>query len=549
MKARLLLTILALATAPALGQSIDPSALVDTDQILAWKILAKQGIDHKNIRKKAQEQLASNVPFGSEPIYDFQRVEFTGIWSADDADKDFPGMFDKRIQPSFFNDHLTPPNNPIDKAGAVLEKISDRSKDLRALYSDRNGELSPRAKDELKSLENKEINQLVCHSWGTEIVYEAIFEGLIKPPREIFILAPTDPNIEKWRVLARKTGAIVHVRQGADDLAIKSSGLIKTKIPPSPVEIQAAWNARAEAIDYDPHWRARSGVAQFDYRNDMATGGHQREGYYRPLMAEHGLLSSKVSELAAPQEARITLERDRMFNDAQAQAQDLITRMRGEFRESRSLYAGLRQGEAGDARKAAQAVTDDTAEAIRHLEEVVSRAEETRAREAEEKRALAAWLEKGGTFRYLASVVGMACENPGSFSTEVGQGMHRSVGMDRAYLSSFLAEIYAGNGVTGCQDSLLRQILNSTGPVSGPTLLGWADQYRRAHPTMVQRASRALAEFANAATSFARSNPDLSGAGGTSERKDRSGQAPSGGVTMKEGQAMGQLRGINLNGW
>lgn len=162
--------------------------------------------------------------------------------------------------------------------------------------------------------------------------------------------------------------------------------------------------------------------------------------------------------------------------------------------ENDSFYGAIK-GNNGAARIAAQIQIDDTAAHLSRLEAHVTRAEAVRKREAQDERDMRKWLQQADAFRYLASIAGMACENPDGLAAEVRRGMYAGVSMDRFHLSTYLTQIRAGHGITPCQEELLRGILNADRGVSGAELLGWALQYRSNHPNMLQRAGRALSEF------------------------------------------------------
>lgn len=204
--------------------------------------------------------------------------------------------------------------------------------------------------------------------------------------------------------------------------------------------------------------------------------------------------------------------------------------------ESDGFYGAIK-GNNGGARVAAQIQIDDTAAFLRRLEALVTRAEAVRRREAQDERDMREWLQQADAFRYLASIAGMACENPDGLAAEVRRGMYAGVSMDRFHLATYLTQIRAGQGITPCQEELLRGILNAQRGVSGAELLGWARLYRNNHPNMLQRAGRALSEFFEAGR-------EAGGSGSSSSSSTRSGPSsePRRGVELNESAGSSEHR-------
>src|ERR1017187_3278518 len=105
-------------------------------------------------------------------------------------------MFSLKIRPSYLNeDALKQQQKDISflgRAQLAWKEAVGGSEDLITAIRERNGVLSDRGKEVLQPLVGKEVNQIVCHSWGTQIVYNAILSGYIKPPKLLIVLGAPD---------------------------------------------------------------------------------------------------------------------------------------------------------------------------------------------------------------------------------------------------------------------------------------------------------------------------------------------------------------------
>lgn len=154
-------------------------------------------------------------------IYDFQRVEITGVFSADDTNASIPGFNDKELNPahnSVLPDLSDRYHRFLNSYG--ISTATDDAKDLTELFDDKTGKLTQRGRDVVGLLGNKDIrvNEIVAHSWGSLILNNAILEGLVAPPKRIVVVGCPDTDMTRWRLLAQKTGTEVVVFMNTADM-------------------------------------------------------------------------------------------------------------------------------------------------------------------------------------------------------------------------------------------------------------------------------------------------------------------------------------------
>jgi hypothetical protein len=359
MKHRLSALLLLGIILPATAQTIDPNVL-ETPTTLGWKLLNKQGImDLDDLKREGERVVKKDGSW-----YDRQRVEVTGIWSIDeDTARVFPGMFDLSVRPSHLNEaeiralsrrpriaeRKEDPTGQIKtwlwkKGNAVrglVDKVVPAGEDLLNVNSDRNGLLTARAKSVLRPLQEARTRELVCHSWGTEMVYNAILEGYIKPPARLYVLAAPDNNQNKWKVLAERTGAEVIYVQSPKDLVIHFA--IEHKEAAVPVdrrELEKLWNKYG-------HEPQRSPVGSFnDYSNELALhfkehskarGGHDRLEYYRALLTRFPSLQTSAVALSASQNFEADCVSQDILRCAKIKAAEIIEQAKAAAAEAANL--------------------------------------------------------------------------------------------------------------------------------------------------------------------------------------------------------------------
>jgi len=197
----LLILLLALAASPALAsEPSDAEALASTPAQLTRRLLheSKGGHDYRRDAVESLKQL--------NEYFDRQRVEVTGLGSSDDTYETFPEMFDGQVKPSFFAGKLNVTS--WQKVQRLLRNFSGVTftDDINNFMTDNNGNLSDRGKEVLKEYGKLKINEIVAHSWGSELIYNAILSGYIQPPKKLTVIGVPDNLLEKWNLLAGSRG-------------------------------------------------------------------------------------------------------------------------------------------------------------------------------------------------------------------------------------------------------------------------------------------------------------------------------------------------------
>lgn len=292
--------------------------------------------------------------------YDIQRVEITGMMSDDDTERSYPGLFSPgaQVKPSYktvFPEVNKKPNIPrsmdsivkwwfdsVTMPGAIVSYASGQTMvfsmdGMGAGYATMRGRLSEREQEVLQPLKGKEIGEIVAHSWGTELLYNAILEGAIRPPKSIIIIGSPDRNIEKWNVLADRTGTNVKLFGGKKD-AVNSVIQLAPRalplfVPKDRERLLALWNARCTNRALEPcnqYHREGSVVADFN----LAVDGHDRFGYY-DLLRQRGYLRDSATDLEAIQQGRLENELDVLAEPYLAKAYKSLREEAAAFRKNR----------------------------------------------------------------------------------------------------------------------------------------------------------------------------------------------------------------------
>ncbi|HVC08661.1 MAG TPA: hypothetical protein VNH15_01825 [Elusimicrobiota bacterium] len=336
---------------------------------LARKILQEQGITPQNIQAKMKAH------------YQFQRVEVTG-WHSDDNDgfqpKKYggpPNSFDYPIRISNLGSYKPPkPVKPsvslsyIKYLGAAatyhlrysLTLHQDTTESMQDIQHDG---ISKRAAAALSPLRGKEINQIVCHSWGSAAVYNAIMTNEIRPPNVIFVLGSPSNDKDEWEMLSKYTGTKVYWLRSKDDYFIKAVAWKSSDhTPPSKEQIEDQW------IEWRIGCRPKDCMAPsayYKYKNDLladqwddggeearndptnvypggfyanghfGSSGHERLGYYKTLFATRALapLLQGTDQLKAAQIARDEAD---TWAAAETRAQNLIADAKDELQNNSS---------------------------------------------------------------------------------------------------------------------------------------------------------------------------------------------------------------------
>ena len=288
---------------------------IDSDiTIVLRSRLRAKGITDDNLREQVIQNLRKNSTY-----YDYQRVEIKGIWSKEDTDISSPDMFDKQIEPSHIADK---DSSTILPTPPWLQSIINRVADLQDLHGDTQQQITRAAKTAVRVLQGEEVKEIVAHSWGTEIVYNAILVGAISPPKRLILAGMPDRDLKKWTVLSQYTGTEVILYSNSLDSAAGAARLIggirDSAIAAAAVDagisdsgailirnqnaFELQWRAACSKPRVcNPHLRsAPEPIIRSDYK-DLS---HSRLLYYRSMF-EHGDLRGSASEMAAEQKALI----------------------------------------------------------------------------------------------------------------------------------------------------------------------------------------------------------------------------------------------------
>ncbi|MFA6093677.1 MAG: hypothetical protein WCU88_08985 [Elusimicrobiota bacterium] len=333
------------------GVKINVGPMQDSVQNVAWKYLRKaRGTEATNIHDVGKESLRSK-----EEFYDYQRVEFRGIWSLVEANEGdsspYPDEFDKKVSFSFMDEARQ--DGPI---GTVIRKgrnFVKGSKDLFLASKSMGPELSERGADVLgrEGLEYANIKELVAHSWGSEIAYTAILNGDIYPPQRLIIVGPPDANMEKWKALQKYTGIEVIVvgfewdKARMANVDLRERFLRGERLSEDPAELDKMWDEKCKKLPslcsdervFDPDMfrynlnvdpktefpRGKSGVRFVQHSIDL---DHWKTDYYDYLRQLGILPLGSLKKAQAEQVERIEEEGNAIWDDAMAQAPALLAK-------------------------------------------------------------------------------------------------------------------------------------------------------------------------------------------------------------------------------
>lgn len=268
------------------------------------------------------------------------RVEVTGVLSHDDTNVYDENLFDEQVKPSFSNppkmsrferllDIVAKKINPMPETGLgdLLEDVSEYSKAA-------SGETTDNAREKFAKLRGLEINEIIAHSWGTEVVYAAILSGDIRPPKRLIVVGVPDNDREKWKLLAAMTGTEVHWVRADNDFvqdaptAAQAIGLQAGK----GVDFKAKWDAvcGGESPNPDichPHKRKSKDLIVDKIKNIPGFIGHDRTEYYDALKRK-GVLKDSTEQLQQKviqkMEAEISRVKKDALNEALVEARELV---------------------------------------------------------------------------------------------------------------------------------------------------------------------------------------------------------------------------------
>lgn len=492
--------------------------------------LLARDVTEEGLREEAKKNLKR-----TRVIYDHQRVELRGILSKNTPDNDsnatFGPLFDLQISPTHLDDR-TPRALP-----SWIRTPINVLNDLKSLNEDAYNHLSDAAEEAVRQLANKEVNEIVAHSWGTEIVYNAILAGKIWPPRRLIVAGMPDRDLEKWKALSKFTGTEVIVYANSIDPiagAARTGGKVIDAIERTPnmmgdarvipfpepsAVFEQQWAdacaQRTEGNVCNPHQRrAPKTIIRENYKERT----HDRiEGYYQAMEDNHDLpmqppqqrlfpdtrglpYPGSAPSLQAAQDAVIASEAHRLYTAAVA-------------RESRALEA---ESIGADAQFIAglrdvQTMTPEAKVALTrqaHAEKLAAeqvrlasiRAEkETRANY--HHRAMEQFDREVRAKKYVQSLAGEACSDPDRMN-ELAEG-HGIIpvtdllppSMNFSYDST---ETSGPGSLNRCQMAVLDLFdaaRRRRERVTSVNLAQWAKLYREANPGLFTKIGKAVSGF------------------------------------------------------
>jgi hypothetical protein len=179
----------------------------------ARREFARAGVTEERLRQRAIQALRSQ----GVGIFQLQRVFISGIWShsGDDTDARWGKYYSARIALSFSEDDAQPNDE-------FWRHPRDSGKDVRTWRQDYGGDLSDRAKQQLRAISDTSINEILAHSWATDAIYAAVLAGIIVPPRRVVLLGMPGRNLAKWEALSRASGTEVVIYGVEQDLVSRA---------------------------------------------------------------------------------------------------------------------------------------------------------------------------------------------------------------------------------------------------------------------------------------------------------------------------------------
>lgn len=525
--------------------------------------VARANLAAKQITPESAVKDAENILRKTRVIYKYQRVEIKGIWSKSDTNDAYRDLFDKQIEPSHIGDS---DNSRVIQLPDWMRRIRDYGKDLSELHQDAYQQLSGSAEKTVKELAGQEVNEIVAHSWGTEIVYNAILAGKILPPRRLIVAGMPDRDLEKWKALSKYTGTEVIVYANESDpvaetarfgggmtenlgrLVLPGVGALKEVPSPFAPPFEAQWEAACRKFDCNPHGR-QAAPPTFDHKYDGGT--HDRLAYYEAMLNDGTipLEASDARKLGERQKAMIDAKASQLYAAA---LDDEISRITGREAARAGGEASFLQGisriapisrQARDTfvvqEAAARAAWERDPEYLAYKtrsDEYRRKRDETDQIEyeksrAERERQVEHWADMKRRWRYLLETTGVACSNPDALEQQARQGNVPGVSLsdlDLAWQMNRIETVGMKDRPVAneCQKYILAAIRGSSGLVSGNEILVWSRRYRKEHPTLVGRFTTTLTDFFSAMGEAFQGDP--------SSPRERSNGAAQGGPITRE---------------
>lgn len=313
---------------------LDPEVRLATLEVLRRKNVHYEQDALINMTKKGE-------------VFTYARVEVTGVMSSDDTAEYDELLFEKYIKPSFsvrqsglrgllggpINDVLKKLFPPV-KTGEILR---DASLDIMEFAAAAAGETTDRAREKLAPYRDAEINELVAHSWGTELIYAAILNGEIRPPKRLIVVGVPDNDRGKWDMLASRTGTEVVWARADNDAVVLDAGMELALRAAAKVDFKAKWDTlcanKITKSSCHAHGRKPKPVVRLNVRRLPGATGHARTEYY-DLLKERGILRGTAADLRSIEvsniEAEIVRVRSNVLGEAQREAQVIVEQARAQ---------------------------------------------------------------------------------------------------------------------------------------------------------------------------------------------------------------------------
>lgn len=320
MKLALLIASLALFRMPAQAAvlyELDPEIRAKTEQLLREK--------NRDYRHEAAIRLRDKGEH-----FDRARVEVTGMLSNDDTYRFNTEDFDDQIKPSHSND----------QGRSVWSRLRTYGDDKKEMAHAMRGEMSKRAKTTVAPFKNLEINEIVAHSWGTELVYAAILNGDLRPPKKLIVAGVPDDDRAKWEMLAERTGVELYWARADNDAAALDKGVKIAKEAARDVDFKAKWDAAcandAEKRICHPHGRKSKPMIVVPIGRLSGLIAHDRAAYYGVLKST-GVIKNTVGQLRALETKRINLETAKIEKDVLEEAHREAAALVSQAREQKEI--------------------------------------------------------------------------------------------------------------------------------------------------------------------------------------------------------------------
>lgn len=305
------------------------------------QILREKNVDY---RAKAAEKLKAKGEH-----FDRARLEVCGLLCNDDTYKFNSSDFDDQMKPSHSADKSKKIKDKVLGALPLLNYFPDKKEMLAAMR----GEMSDRAKATVAPFKNMEINEIVAHSWGSELIYAAILNGEMRPPKKLIVAGVPDDDRAKWDMLAARTGTEVHWARADNDAAAIDKGVKFAKETAGKIDFKAKWDAvcagAAKKRICHAHGRKSKPVIHEHVGSFAGVLAHDRKEYY-DILKKRDVIKGTIQQLRA-------LETKKIDSEAVKVERDLLTAAHREARElveqARELARREREKREEEARAAA----------------------------------------------------------------------------------------------------------------------------------------------------------------------------------------------------